>query len=463
MLSPVSYQNDMNRLFGRVVNHNCLKINRNTFNAITQSFQSWNKLWPDEPFDPKESSFDPNFESRFEYDIASAVQRQKLFYYQVSLPHYRDQKFLEKGLRRYKMYLYLKRMYKEEFLIPCYDIDIFWHTHQVKPTEYGRDTKAIVGYLLPHDDSVNDRSPGSKLCNSEEITVKLWGETYGAFYPFQSSGAMFRGESPKGKLWEASSDIQKDLLKGDEFFLSIGTKSCPFQRQHEFNRELCSNYGSIAWRFPDAINLGKYNAKDFTDPENGEICLNMKLKRVTKDVDWDLVSEQVNTFSLTDIVRSSKKPNDAENKNKVQFKMPVSMDGFKNIVFDENICVSIEFNIVQHGKATSCFCWEYDKTRIAGEWKSYLGKEPINPIYFKDSSTMSIKSTISGLTKSGSLVVPVTIEKSSHQPIWKKLSIKPGSFYDCVIPENVESLWGPVPLKRLPDNVDNKCRAVTHE
>ena len=43
-----------------------------------------------------------------------------------------------------------------------------------------------------------------------------------------------------------------------------------------------------------------------------------------------------------------------------------------------------------------------------------------------------------------------------------KFKIQPGSFYDCIIPENIESLWGPIPMQKLPKNVDNKCRAVTH-
>ena len=41
--------------------------------------------------------------------------------------------------------------------------------------------------------------------------------------------------------------------------------------------------------------------------------------------------------------------------------------------------------------------------------------------------------------------------------------IKPGSFYDTIIPESVQSMWGPIPLERLPDGVDNTCRAVTHD
>ena len=41
--------------------------------------------------------------------------------------------------------------------------------------------------------------------------------------------------------------------------------------------------------------------------------------------------------------------------------------------------------------------------------------------------------------------------------------IRPGTFHDCIIPETVQSLWGPVPLERLPPGVDNSCRAVTHD
>ena len=50
---------------------------------------------------------------------------------------------------------------------------------QLCPEEYASDTIAALGDILPHDDSVNDRTSGSKLCNSESITKKLWkGEFY---------------------------------------------------------------------------------------------------------------------------------------------------------------------------------------------------------------------------------------------------------------------------------------------
>jgi hypothetical protein len=417
---------------------------------------------PDEPFDPNRSSADPNFKSQFEYDIASAVQRQKSFYYQVSLPHYRDEKFLEKGLKRYKMYLYLKSLYNEEFLVPCYDIDVIWHTHQVKPREYGLETKSIVGYLLPHDDDVNDRSPGSKLRNSEDMTVTLWSKTYGSFKPFQSSGAMFRGESPKGKLWDIPKDVQKDLVKGDHFFLSLGANPDPIQSQQEVNGG-AGKAGIIAWKFSDAkkICLKKYHAKQFTDPENGEICLKITLGLSQEG--FYPFSREESTISVSDIAKSSKKSNNTKNNNELQFKMPVSMHGSNRIRFDELNSVSIEYEIVQHGKATFCFCGEYEKTRVAGKWESNITNDQCNRKYFIDSNTSSMELETTDLLGSGNLVVPVTIDKLSNQPVWKKLSIKPGTFYDCVIPEHVESLWGPVPLNRLPENVDNQCKAVTHE
>ena len=61
------------------------------------------------------------------------------------------------ALKRYAMYLYLKKQHPDKFLVPCYDMDLVWHTHQVHPVEYQRDTAAILGFVLKHDDSVNDR------------------------------------------------------------------------------------------------------------------------------------------------------------------------------------------------------------------------------------------------------------------------------------------------------------------
>jgi hypothetical protein len=64
------------------------------------------------------------------------------------------------------------------FVVPCYLIDIIWHSHQLHPLEYKKDTDKILGHLLSHDDSVNDRSEGSKLISSVDLMNSKWFEVH---------------------------------------------------------------------------------------------------------------------------------------------------------------------------------------------------------------------------------------------------------------------------------------------
>ena len=133
MLAPVTYKRDLERIYGRIINHQ--PVNMDTLKEKRHFTKPlWNDMWPNESFKlhsmPSNDAF---YESKFDYDIVSAVQRQKLFFYQVSLPHFREEAFLNQSHNRYLQYLYLKSLYPQEFLVPCYDMDIFWHTHQLKP------------------------------------------------------------------------------------------------------------------------------------------------------------------------------------------------------------------------------------------------------------------------------------------------------------------------------------------
>ena len=138
-----------------------------------------------------------DFESRIQYDIKSACQRQRVFYYQVSLPHYSDKTFLREAVKRYKHHLLSKQKNQDAFLVPCYDFDLIWHAHQVNPLVYRHDTFKLLGRVLNHNDSVNDRQPGSKLFSSELSTRDIW---KAAGISFEVNGAMFRGEPPIGNV-----------------------------------------------------------------------------------------------------------------------------------------------------------------------------------------------------------------------------------------------------------------------
>ncbi len=52
---------------------------------------------------------------------------------------------------------------REAFLTPTYDIDLVWHAHQLCPMAYKTDMTKILGYVLNHDDTDQDRQAGSKL------------------------------------------------------------------------------------------------------------------------------------------------------------------------------------------------------------------------------------------------------------------------------------------------------------
>ena len=162
----------------------------------------WEK-YTDEPFDVDYQDI-PNetyFESCLRYDIVAASQRQKGFYYHVSLPHFTYDSFLNKALRRYQMFVNLKRYRPTAFLVPVYDIDLLWHAHQCCPQEYQQDMGEFLSYVLNHDDTATERGPGSKLGDATSNTRDLWNQAYSFVHdPYFSNGAMYRGPNPRGQL-----------------------------------------------------------------------------------------------------------------------------------------------------------------------------------------------------------------------------------------------------------------------
>ena len=332
MLAPLTYERDLQRLFGVTINHilydkQSLETLRNTTKTL------WNQNYPSEPFDPPDEAIETDFQSSFDYDIAEAVQRQRLFFYQVSLPHYRSLEFLNSSLARYKMYLYLKSLHPDIFLVPCYDMDVCWHTHQIRPFLYQKETKVILGHVLPHDDSVNDRAPGSKLNNSDEITRKLWRQTFEE--EFSRPGSMFRGIPPNGKLLSLiSNTIQDDLLMGKSYLLELE---------------------NLVWAVSDLRQAEKFNNR-------GQLHLWICL--IAKQLNrggWANSKQQV---KLTCASNSTLTPNE---KGHYCISM-TPIDGKKEkIILKEIDELSIEFEIEHEQEKTSCFCFNYNASKnVAG-------------------------------------------------------------------------------------------------
>ena len=199
MLNPAEYYSDCMKLFGKLINHNNLnnKLKRDQLRKLT--LIEWNKTFTNISFDYLDStnSIDKNeytyFKTQIKYDLKAACSRQIQFYYQVSLPHYKNKKFLKLALESYKKFIYLSKLNPNAFIVPTYSIDLIWHTHQLEPESYVNDTIKLLGHIFAHDDSVNDRSTGSRLNASFDLTCDLWKRHYNQEY--FCSGGMFRGNN----------------------------------------------------------------------------------------------------------------------------------------------------------------------------------------------------------------------------------------------------------------------------
>ena len=211
MLAPHRYAKDCQTLVGKLIDHRVVSI----VSANEMTRKLWSESHPTEPFelseDMKNGRCPPiSSTSLMSQDLLAAIHRQQDFVYNIHLPHYRDETFLNSALERYKKYLFLKKKNPYKFLVPCYDIDLVWHTHQLHPADYRKVTKAVLGRLLVHDDTDSDRNPGSKLNVATYKTRLLWQQEYQE--PFNTFGAMYRGDSPKGRLYRLSQLDIENLL-----------------------------------------------------------------------------------------------------------------------------------------------------------------------------------------------------------------------------------------------------------
>jgi len=204
--------------------------------------------------------FRTNYVQKSAYDLIGAVLRQQNFNYQISLPHYTSPKFISEAVHRYYKFLFLKIHYPDQFLTPCYDFDLVWHSHQVKhliskcnvwttcklktnlqvhPIIYSQDTQRLLGKMLKHDDSVGDRSAHSKLLRGEALTKWLWQHHFGTDQ-FWRRGSMYRGHEAPQLIGFAHQHLS-DASYGHVRIPCITLKDIPVQRD---NLKLKLSYGS---------------------------------------------------------------------------------------------------------------------------------------------------------------------------------------------------------------------------
>ena len=407
MLAPLLYQTDCIKHFQTVPNHTV--VSKTAWEqSYTFSHAYWKQKYPEEPFQVKldgsdlvEGHWERARSHDMEYDLTAAAGRQKVFYYQVSLPHYRDKTFLKNGVVRYQKFLYLKYRYRNMFLVPCYDIDLIWHSHMNFPDSYRKLTVALLQKILHHDDSVNDRSEGSKLSVSDKNTRGLWRAVYGDH--FSSFGAMYRGNPPFGKLETMTKEMQVAMFSKDAFI--------------QFDKVELHGYG--------ASTLNKY-----------KVCVTEKDYTIMRD--YRGVQEKIDLSE--ELICLKGPPSVWEDVGHIEKRL--------GCLTENNLYVQVK-------RITPILCCTSGSS-LEGEGRLSLNQ--ISSQLNKTSKKVKDKVTVE---VENDLKVDVTMTTNftrlSHCDLW----LVPGSFEDCVMPD-MEQLWGPVPLQKLPPGVENNCSVASH-
>ncbi|XP_060576085.1 uncharacterized protein LOC132733458 [Ruditapes philippinarum] len=404
MLCPKSYETDCQTLVGGTVDHMLRPLNK--FKEEQKESQKlWFEMYSEdyEPFTvdysaPYNADAIDRFKSKITYDIVAAAQRQTVFYYQVSLPHYRDKKFLQNSLQRYERFLYLKTQLPKAFMVPCYDIDLMWHTHQLNPLSYKKDMVKIIGHLFNHDDSVNDRSKGSKLSEADKKTRESWNSFYNENYSL--FGAMYRGTPPVGFLHKIS----------------------PNESYTFCTKRTIITFENLTLNLP------------LTDPDKYK-----KLKLTVSSAAGPKVVK--NWFSL-------KRPGDVPScARTITWKI-----NSRNEI-DTKESNSIKFFVQE--RTGWAFCGS--KTDVGSNTLNMLPQiESIANAVNGGRINAQIPLGSSNIT------LDVQGQFSAPKKGKALLFLDSGRYETAVIPENVKQLWGPVSLERLPAGTDNHCQVASH-
>ncbi|KAF8548607.1 hypothetical protein OG21DRAFT_1422787 [Imleria badia] len=125
----------------------------------------------------------------FSIDLAGAVLRQASFVRKMADLGWTDPDFfadeeemvvLQHCVARYHAFLGLMADAPGSFFVPTLDIDLAWHTHQLRATYYHADCKQVVGRYIDHDDKVDE----DHLATGFDITCRAWINRYGLPYTY---------------------------------------------------------------------------------------------------------------------------------------------------------------------------------------------------------------------------------------------------------------------------------------
>ena len=195
MLAAYSYEQDCLNIVSHVIDHTPMSRYQRQ-EGLQKARYIWEACYPEEAFEVDLSQPTPVFmpyKMKIQHDLEKACYHHSTFYYQVSLPHYADRKFLAKAVERYEFHLELKSRNPHIPMVLCCDVDLVRRSHKQHPLNYKRVTTEMFGSIGQRDDTEASASLGSTLDYLETSTHAMWKE---AGLQYDQPGTMYRGELP---------------------------------------------------------------------------------------------------------------------------------------------------------------------------------------------------------------------------------------------------------------------------
>ena len=196
MLTPQKYEQDCMSCVSQVIDHTPMNRYQRQ-EGVQRARHLWEASYPGEPFElnlTQPVPFSMPYQLKIGHELEKASYDQSRLYYQVSLPHYADRRFLAKAVERYQHHLELRSRNPQISIVPCYDVVLIWHAHKQNPLNYKQVTTEKFGTTMESNDHEANYglAPGT-LYDSEPSTRAVW---EAAGLKFEKPGTMFRGESP---------------------------------------------------------------------------------------------------------------------------------------------------------------------------------------------------------------------------------------------------------------------------
>lgn len=189
MLQPLAYRRDCRKALKTLLDHK-FTDEKKLISSTNNSIEIWYATYPKEGFNiirneeyvrPGRNKGQVKFDkpSKLSVDLVSLAEAHMHFCYQVALPHFRDKKYLESAMKRYKQFLCLKRLEPDEFLTPSVDILLIWYTHMCNPVAYAKDMMTICGKVFDNNVKVTPALINDRFIFARDKTTELWKKVSG--------------------------------------------------------------------------------------------------------------------------------------------------------------------------------------------------------------------------------------------------------------------------------------------